>query len=66
MLFSQSYGYGCLLLGKGAVEQPDDDRQVLALIVSGQDHRVLVAFGCHCVEGLLEAIVEGWNSNGVC
>ena len=38
------------LLGEGAVEQPGDDGQVLALVVRRQNHRVLVGRRslCHC------------------
>lgn len=56
----------CSLLAEGAVEQPGDDRQVLALIVSRQDHRVLVALGCHFVEGLVKRSVERMESQRGC
>jgi len=32
-----------ILFGKGPVQQPGDDGQIAALIVGGQQHRVLVA-----------------------
>ena len=35
--------FGSLPLCEGAVEEPSDDGEVLALIVGGQDDRVLVA-----------------------
>lgn len=40
---------GEVLLGEGAVQEPDDDGQVAALIVGGDNDGVLVC-GCHsCV-----------------
>lgn len=38
-----------ILLGKGPLDQPNDDREVLALIVGRQDDRVLVLGGSHVV-----------------
>lgn len=35
--------FGSLPLCEGAVEEPSDDGEVLALVVGGQDDRVLVA-----------------------
>lgn len=37
-----------LLLAKGPLQEPDDDREVPALVVGRQDDRVFV-FGAHCV-----------------
>jgi hypothetical protein len=44
-------GWGCdVLLGERLVQQPCDDGEVAALIVSGEKDRVLVLLGCgrHC------------------
>lgn len=35
---------GDVLLGEGAVEEPGDDGEVLALVEGGEDHRVGVLF----------------------
>jgi hypothetical protein len=35
------------LLSEGTVQQPSDDREVLALVVGRQDNRVLVSLGSH-------------------
>lgn len=39
---------GGVLLAKGPLQKPDDDREVPALVVGRQDDRVFV-FGAHCV-----------------
>lgn len=39
---------GVVLLAKGPLQEPDDDREVPALVVGRQDDRVFV-FGAHCV-----------------
>lgn len=39
---------GGVLLAKGPLQEPDDDREVPALVVGRQDDRVFV-FGAHCV-----------------
>ena len=38
-----------ILLAKGAVEEPGDDRQVAALVVGREDNRVFIALGSHCI-----------------
>lgn len=38
-----------ILLAKGAVEEPGDDRQVAALVVGRKDNRVFIALGRHCI-----------------
>lgn len=40
-------GRGSLPLGEGAVEEPGDDGEVLALVVGGQDDRVLLLGDSH-------------------
>ena len=35
------------LFVEGLLEQPDDNREVLAFVVGGQDDGVLVLGGCH-------------------
>ena len=39
---------GKVLFAKGAFQEPDDDGEVLALVVGRQDDRVLVFGGAHC------------------
>lgn len=54
--FIQQHGqlgiWGCIPLCEGAVKEPGDDGEVLALVVGGQDDRVLVVsrsvLGRHC------------------
>lgn len=41
-------GEVCVLLAKGPLQEPDDDREVLALVVGRQDDRVFVFGGAHC------------------
>jgi hypothetical protein len=40
-------GRGDLLLGEGLVEEPDNDREVAALVVGGEEDGILVLDG-HC------------------
>lgn len=50
-----------LLVGEGLVEQPGDDGQIAALVVGGQEHRVLVLglLGRHCVLGACVDVAVG-------
>lgn len=40
-------GWGALLLGEHALEEPDDDGEVAALVVGRKEDGVLVVL-CHC------------------